>query len=58
MLIGGPGPNRIPMKLTTLMYLGGAGAVFVNDTLTVRAYASARSSEGYTSNPPDALWVF
>jgi iron(III) transport system ATP-binding protein len=62
MLIGGgPGPNRIPMKLTTQMYLGERWElVFVNDTLTVRAYASAPlKHEGYhVEFPPDALWVF
>jgi len=58
---GGPGPNRIPMKLTTQMYLGERWElVFVNDTLTVRAYASVPlKHEGYhVEFPPDALWVF
>src|SRR5205807_9758980 len=43
MLIGGgPGPNRLPMTLSTQMYVGERWElVFVKDTLTMRAYANA-----------------
>jgi iron(III) transport system ATP-binding protein len=62
MLIGGgPGPNRLPMKLSTQMYLGERWElVFLNDTLTIRAYASAplRHESYHVEFPPDALWVF
>ena len=62
MLIGGgPGPNRIPMKLSTQMYLGERWELlFLKDTLTIRAYASAplRHEAYHVEFPPDALWIF
>jgi iron(III) transport system ATP-binding protein len=62
MLIGGgPGPNRIPMKLSTQMYLGERWElVFVSDTLTIRTYASAplRHESYHVEFPPNALWIF
>ena len=62
MLIGGgPGPNRIPMKLSTQMYLGERWELlFLKDTLTIRAYASAplRHESYHVEFPPDALWIF
>jgi iron(III) transport system ATP-binding protein len=62
MLIGGgPGPNRIPMKLSTQMYLGERWELlFLKDTLTIRAYISAplRHESYHVEFPPDALWIF
>ncbi len=58
---GGPGPNRIPMKLSTQMYLGERWElVFVKEALSVRAYASAplRHESYHVEFPPAALWVF
>ena len=58
---GGPGPNRIQMKVSTQMYLGERWElVFVKDALTVRAYASAplRHESYHVEFPPDALWIF
>jgi iron(III) transport system ATP-binding protein len=58
---GGPGPNRIPMKLSTQMYLGERWElVFVREGLSVRAYASAplRHESYHVEFPPEALWVF
>jgi iron(III) transport system ATP-binding protein len=61
LLGGGPGPNRIPMKLLTQMYLGERWEmVFVNKTLTMRAYASAplKHESYHVEFPPDSLWIF
>src|SRR5437879_56210 len=61
LLGGGPGPNRIPMKLSTQMYLGERWElVFVSDTLTIRTYASAplRHESYHVEFPPNALWIF
>jgi iron(III) transport system ATP-binding protein len=61
MLGGGPGPNRMPMTLKTQMYIGERWElVFVKDTLTVRAYASASLKHEFyhLEFPPQALWVF
>jgi iron(III) transport system ATP-binding protein len=58
---GGPGRNRIPMKLSTQMYLGERWElVFVHDTLTMRVYASAplKHESYHVEFPPDALWIF
>src|SRR5215475_281770 len=39
---GGPGPNRLPMTVTTQMYVGERWEVmFTSDALTVQAYTSA-----------------
>jgi iron(III) transport system ATP-binding protein len=58
---GGPGTNRIPMRLITQMYLGERWElVFASDALTVRAYASAplRHEAYHIEFPADALWLF
>jgi iron(III) transport system ATP-binding protein len=58
---GGPGLNRIPMRLSTQMYLGERWElVFASEALTVRAYASAplRHEAYHIEFPPDALWLF
>ena len=58
---GGPGVNRLPMKLSTQMYVGERWeVVFARDALTVRAYTSAplRHESYHVEFPPDALWVF
>ena len=58
---GGPGVNRLPMKLSTQMYVGERWeVVFVREALTVRAYTSAplRHESYHIEFPPDALWVF
>jgi iron(III) transport system ATP-binding protein len=61
LLGGGPGPNRILMKLSTQMYLGERWElVFVQDNLTVRAYTNAplKHQSYHVEFPPDAVWVF
>src|SRR5436305_2224636 len=61
LLGGGPGANRIPMKLSTQMYLGERWELlFLKDTLSVRAHASAplRHEAYHVEFPPDALWIF
>ncbi len=58
---GGPGPNRIQMKVATQMFLGERWEmVFVKDALTVRAYGSAplRHESYHVEFPPEALWIF
>jgi iron(III) transport system ATP-binding protein len=58
---GGPGTNRIAMKLKAQMYLGERWElVFVRETLTVRAYASAplRHEDYHVEFPSDALWIY
>jgi len=58
---GGPGINRLPMKLATQMYVGERWeVVFVREALTVRAYTSAplRHESYHIEFPHDALWVF
>jgi iron(III) transport system ATP-binding protein len=61
---GGPGANRIPMRLTTQMYLGERWeAVFAHDSvagLSVRALVVAplRHDAYHVEFPPEALWVF
>jgi hypothetical protein len=61
LLGGGPGDNRIPMRLSTQMYMGARWEmVFVKDTLTVRANASAplRHEHYHIEFPPDSLWIY
>jgi iron(III) transport system ATP-binding protein len=61
LLGGGPGPNRIHMRLLTQMYLGERWELaFAKDDLMVRAYASAplRHEFYHVEFPPDALWIF
>ena len=58
---GGPGVNRIRMKLSTQTYLGERWELaFVNEALTLRAYASAplRHEYYHLEFPPDALWIY
>jgi iron(III) transport system ATP-binding protein len=58
---GGPGPNRLPMTVTTQMYIGERWeVVFTHDALTVQAYTSAplRHESYHVEFPPDAVWVF
>ena len=58
---GGPGANRIAMKLKAQMYLGERWElVFVREALTVRAYASTplRHEDYHVEFPPDALWIY
>jgi ABC-type Fe3+/spermidine/putrescine transport system ATPase subunit len=58
---GGPGTNRIAMKLKAQMYLGERWElVFVRETLTVRAYASAplRHEDYHVEFPSEALWIY
>jgi iron(III) transport system ATP-binding protein len=58
---GGPGQNRIPMKLTAQMYLGERWEfVFVKESLTVRAYGSTplRHDSYHIEFPADATWIF
>jgi iron(III) transport system ATP-binding protein len=61
LLGGGPGPNRIHMRLATQMYVGERWElVFTRDDLTVRAYVSTplRHELYHVEFPPDALWIF
>jgi iron(III) transport system ATP-binding protein len=56
-----PGPNRLPMTLTTQMYLGERWEqVFSRDKLQVRVFAQVSRPPGdyYVEFPPDALWIF
>jgi iron(III) transport system ATP-binding protein len=58
---GGPGSNRMSMKLQTQMYLGERWEiVFGKDALTVRAYANAplRHESYHLEFPEDAMWIF
>jgi iron(III) transport system ATP-binding protein len=58
---GGPGANRVPMKLKAQMYLGERWElVFSREALTVRAYASAplRHEDYHVELPADALWIY
>jgi len=58
---GGPGPNRLPMTVTTQMYLGERWeVVFTSEALTVQAYTSAplRHESYHVEFPPEAVWVF
>jgi iron(III) transport system ATP-binding protein len=61
---GGPGTNRLPMKLTARMYLGARSElVFVHQSvpgLIVRAHANLepRYDAYHVEFPPEALWVF
>ena len=58
---GGPGANRIPMKLSTQMYLGERWElVFVKDALTVRVYAAAplKHEAYHIEFPAEAVWIF
>lgn len=58
---GGPGPNRVPMTVTTQMYVGERWeVVFTRDALTVQAFTSAplRHESYHVEFPPDAFWVF
>jgi iron(III) transport system ATP-binding protein len=61
LLGGGPGNNRIPMRLSAQMYMGARWELtFVKDTLTVRAFASAplRHEHYHVEFPPEALWIY
>jgi iron(III) transport system ATP-binding protein len=56
-----PGANRLPMVLTTQMYLGERWEqVFTRDKLQVRLFAekSRPPGEYQVEFPPDALWIF
>jgi iron(III) transport system ATP-binding protein len=58
---GGPGLNRIPMKLSTQMYLGERWEiVFSSEGLNVRAYASTplKHEAYHVELPSDAVWIF
>jgi iron(III) transport system ATP-binding protein len=58
---GGPGLNRIPMKLSAQMYLGERWElVFVRDSLTVRTYAAAplKHESYHVEFPAEAVWIF
>jgi iron(III) transport system ATP-binding protein len=61
---GGPGPNRLPMRLTARMYLGERSElVFAHETapgLLVRAHANVepRYDAYHVEFPAQALWVF
>jgi iron(III) transport system ATP-binding protein len=60
---GGPGANRIPMRLTAQMYLGERWeAVFAHDNngLTVRAFITTplRHDAYHVEFPPEMLWIF
>jgi iron(III) transport system ATP-binding protein len=61
---GGPGANRIPMRLSAQMYLGERWElVFMHPSiegLTVRTFATAplRHDSYHVEFPPEALWVF
>jgi iron(III) transport system ATP-binding protein len=61
---GGPGANRIPMRLTAQMYLGERWeAVFSHESvagLTVRALITEplRHDAYHVEFPPESLWVF
>jgi iron(III) transport system ATP-binding protein len=61
LLGGGPGANRIPMRIVAQMYLGARWEiVFVKDTLIVRAYTSAplRHEDYHVEFPVEALWIY
>src|SRR5438128_9596376 len=56
---GGPGPNRLPMTVTTQMYVGERWeVVFTCEALTVQAYTTAplRHESYHVEFPPDAVW--
>lgn len=56
-----PGPNRIPMNLTTQLYLGERWELlFARDSISVRTYALTRMKPGtyYIEFPPADLWVY
>lgn len=58
---GGPGTNRIAMKLKAQTYLGERWElVFVREALTVRAYVAAplRHEDYHVEFPPEALWIY
>lgn len=58
---GGPGANRIAMKLKSQLYLGERWElVFARETLVVRAYASLplRHEDYHVEFPADALWIY
>jgi iron(III) transport system ATP-binding protein len=61
---GGPGANRIPMRLTAQMYLGERWeAVFSHEALpglTVRAYINEplRHDAYHVEFPSESLWIF
>jgi iron(III) transport system ATP-binding protein len=58
---GGPGPNRILMKVSTQMFLGERWeAVFATDTFTARVHGHAplKYEAYHVEFPADALWVF
>jgi iron(III) transport system ATP-binding protein len=56
-----PGPNRIPMNLTTQLYLGERWElVFTRDDIMVRTYSLIRMKPGtyHVEFPAADLWVF
>jgi iron(III) transport system ATP-binding protein len=58
---GGPGPNRILMKVSTQMFLGERWeAVFATDAFTARVHGHAplKYEAYHVEFPADALWVF
>jgi iron(III) transport system ATP-binding protein len=58
---GGPGPHRLPMTVTTQMYVGERWeVVFTSEALTVQAYTTAplRHEAYHVEFPPEAVWVF
>ena len=58
---GGPGLNRLGMKLASQTYLGERWEIaFVSDARTVRAHATAplRHEFYHVEFPPDALWIY
>jgi iron(III) transport system ATP-binding protein len=61
LLGGGPGPNRIPMKLSAQMFLGERWElVFVKDVATARVHALAplKHEHYHVEFPAEALWIF
>jgi ABC-type Fe3+/spermidine/putrescine transport system ATPase subunit len=58
---GGPGPNRLHMKVAAQIYLGERWELhFAREGLSVRAYVNAplRHEFYHVEFPPDALWLF
>jgi len=58
---GGPGTNRLSMRLAAQMYLGERWEfLFVKDGLTVRAYASTplRHETYHVEFPAEATWIY
>ncbi len=60
-IVDAPGANRIPMNLTTQLYLGERWElVFTRDDIMVRTYSLARMKPGtyHVEFPAADLWVF